>query len=322
VEVPEFFASEEPAVVEATRESARANYVFAFGALRQGRDVPGTTLPAAAAEEARVAAEMGISLEGVLRTYYVGHSTALEFILDEVERIGLDPPTRTAVLQLTSRYTFRYIERISVLVTDEYGRARQAQLRSRDRRRVRLVRDLLEGLPGNAEGLGYPLSCWHVAAIAWGEQPDAAIGELAKTLEGSPLTVAGPLGTLWGWIAAKAHEVEARLERFEPPPGTQVALGVPGHGRAGFRRSHEQAQEARSVALRTGEPVTRWREVALEARTLHDEEAARAFVREEPALSPATTRGRPCFAGRSPRGSRPSTAPPVRRRCSACTSGR
>lgn len=280
VEVPDFFASGDPALVEATRDSARANFGFAFGALRGSRDVPEDT-PVAAAEEARVAAETGISLNSLLKSYYVGHSVAWEHILDQVERLDLDPATRTAVLQLTSRYGFTYIERMTLLVAGEYTRARQALIRSRDRRRARLVHDLLVGLPGDEAALGYPLSRRHVAAIAWGERPDRALADLAAKLGGPSLAVAGPFGTIWGWAGLTSEDLDAQLVGYGLPAETRVALGGPGHGVAGFRRSHEQAHEARAVALRTAEPVTRWRAVALEALTLHDEEAARAFAREE-----------------------------------------
>jgi hypothetical protein len=279
-EVPGFFASGDPTVVEATRESARANYVMAFEALRAGREVPDMA-PAAAIEEARVAAELGMPVESVLKTYYVGHSTAWAHILTEVERLGLDANTRTAVLQLTSRYAFAYIERLSVLVTHEHARARESLVNARDRRRVRAVRDLLEGLPVSDADLGYPLSCWHLAAIAWGEQADRAIAALAEALRGPVLTVAGPLGTVWGWVGVDSWDVDRALESYAAPAETRVALGAPGRDRAGFRRSHQQALDARLVALRTGEPVTLWRVVALEALALRDEDGARAFVREE-----------------------------------------
>jgi PucR C-terminal helix-turn-helix domain/GGDEF-like domain len=280
VEVPEFFASDDPALVDATRESARASLLFAFQALRAGREVPDSA-PPAAAEEARVAAEIGIPLETVLKTNDVGHSTAWEHILAEVEGLGLDARARTAVLQITSRYAFAYVEQLAALVTDEYARARKALLRSRDRLRVRLVRDVLEGLPCDAASLGYPLAGWHLAAIAWGERPDRAMAALSEVLRGRLLTVAGPLEALWAWIAIDASDVDQRLDPYVPPPDTRVALGAPGHGRAGFRRSHEQALAARVVALRTPDRVTRWRKVALEALALRDEEGACAFVREE-----------------------------------------
>ena len=240
-EVPEFFLSDDPAVVDALRESARANYIVAFNALSGGREVPEHAPPAAVAE-ARVAAETGVALPTLLKSYYVGHAVAWERILLEVERLDLDTETRSAVLQLTSRYAFSYIERISVLVTDEYTRARQSLVRSRDRLRARLISDLLEGLPVDDEALGYGLGQWHLAAVTWGERPEGALAALADVLEGQLLTVPGPFGTLWGWIGASVPAADGRVDRFAAPPDTRAALGGPGRGRAGFRRSHHQAQ--------------------------------------------------------------------------------
>jgi hypothetical protein len=152
-------------------------------------------------------------------------------------------------------------------------------VRSREQRRARLVRDLLQGLPASDQDLGYPLGAAHVAAITWGAGPDRALTALAESLRGTLLAVAGPLGTRWGWVAL--DDGEDRGGRYAPPADTRVALGAPGRGRGGFRRSHEQAQAARAVALRTDEPVTRWHDVALEALVLNDERAARAFVHDE-----------------------------------------
>jgi DNA-binding PucR family transcriptional regulator len=280
VDVPEFFGADDPAVVDATRASAREGYRFAFEALAATREVPDRA-PVAAVEEARAAAETGAPLDALLKTYAVGHATAWDHILAGTERLQLDPATRTAVLQLASRYAFAYVERLNALVADEYHRARQMLVHSRDQRRARLVHDLLEGLPASELELGYPLAARHVAAIAWGEHPDRALTVLARLAGGALLTVPGPLGTQWGWVALEARDRASALDRYVAPAGTRVALGAPGRDRAGFRRSHEQAHAARTVALRTAEPVTHWWGVALMALALRDEAGARAFVREE-----------------------------------------
>ncbi len=279
-EVPDFFASGDPAVVDALRESTKANYEFAFAALRSGREVPVAAVVAAVAE-ARIAAEAGIALNSLLRSYYVGHSVAWEHIVAEVELLSLDSTTRLAVLQLTSRYGFSYIERVTVLVADEYTRTLASVIHSRGQRRARLVADLLEGLPTDEEALGYPLLGWHVAAITWGDRPDHALACLAESLGGPLLTLAGPFGTLWGWVGLEEEALEARGARYVPPAATRAALGAPAHGKSGFRRTHNQAQRARVVAFRTTDPVTHWKAVALEALMLHDRDAARAFAHEE-----------------------------------------
>ena len=175
-------------------------------------------------------------------------------------------------------FAFAYIDRICALVSAEYARARNARVHPLEQRRTRLVHDLLAGRPVDDRELGYPLRAAHIAAIAWGEQPDEAIHRLAEAFDAQPLTIAGPLNTLWAWIA---HDERRPCPVLEPPPMTQVTLGQLGRGAAGFRRSHQQAQAVRTVALRTNDPVTRWHDNALLALVLRDEEAARAFAHEE-----------------------------------------
>jgi hypothetical protein len=226
VEAPDFFAAGDPALVQATRDSARANYSFAFQALGGGRDVP-VHLPPAAAQEARVAAETGVPLDSLLKSYYVGHSVAWDHILEEVERLDLDAATRTAILQMTSRYAFSYVERISVLVTSEYTAVRQALIRSRERRRARLVDDVLAALPADEAALGYPLGSRHVAAIAWGHSPERALADLAAKLGGRSLAVSGPVDTVWAWVCAAPGGLDAQLRGYRPSAGTRVALGPP-----------------------------------------------------------------------------------------------
>jgi len=67
-------------------------------------------------------------------------------------------------------------------------------------------------------------------------------------------------------------------------PGLLVALAKAGWGIAGFRESHEQAGDARHVAVLQGKPagsVTRYGRVALAALGAADPAQARAFVTRE-----------------------------------------
>ena len=276
-EVPAYFASGDPAVVEILRESGRANFGLFFAALAGARELPDVP-PAGAVAEARALAEVGGSLDELLRSYQIGHAAGWDEIIAEAERMELDPAARTAVLQLVGGFAFAYVDRICALVSAEYGRARDARVHPLEQRRTRLVHDVLAGRPVDDGELGYPLRAGHTAAIAWGDGPGEAIRRLATACDAELLTIAGPLDTLWAWIA---HDERRPCPVPEPPPRTQVAVGRHGRGASGFRRSHQQAQAARAVALRTDDPVTRWYDEALLALVLHDEEAARAFTSEE-----------------------------------------
>jgi DNA-binding PucR family transcriptional regulator len=68
-----------------------------------------------------------------------------------------------------------------------------------------------------------------------------------------------------------------------PNPAARVAVGRPGRGLAGFRRSHLAALDARRVATwsRPTPEVTRYDDVALLALLTTEQERARWFVTEQ-----------------------------------------
>jgi DNA-binding PucR family transcriptional regulator len=86
---------------------------------------------------------------------------------------------------------------------------------------------------------------------------------------------------VWGWLGSGKAPDDAEwraLVRTDPPAGTCIAIGVAEHGSRGFVRSHQQASAARRVALATGQSLTTYHEVALEALASRDADAARAFL--------------------------------------------
>jgi hypothetical protein len=98
------------------------------------------------------------------------------------------------------------------------------------------------------------------------------------------LVVDGPGDTVWGWLGASdAIGCDAVLElvAWQRVQGRRFAFGEPAAGMAGFRLSHEQAVDARAVALATGQPVVRYDDVALVALASRDRRLAAAFVARE-----------------------------------------
>ena len=90
------------------------------------------------------------------------------------------------------------------------------------------------------------------------------------------------------WFGSSRGFDAAALEAatFDPrsAPGVRLALGEPGSGLDGFRRSHEEAAQARRVASLAGRPpgaITRYRQVALRALATADLPRAREFVQRE-----------------------------------------
>jgi sugar diacid utilization regulator len=91
--------------------------------------------------------------------------------------------------------------------------------------------------------------------------------------------------TVWGWLGGKRRLAVADIERLlQTGAGVSLAVGEPGKGVDGWRRTHRQAQAALLVALRSRKRLTRYSDVALLAAALRDDVLARWLI--ETFLSP------------------------------------
>ncbi len=276
-EIPDYAAFEEPELVDATRRSAYANIRAGVAAM-----LPGPALlaaPAEAEEGARRAARSGAYLPQLLATYRVGHAVAWEYALDEIEALDEPADTRTELLRVASRRMFEYVDAVMPRVTDVYQQERDALLRSSEHRRLRALRDLLEGTRHDADELGYDLRGEHLGAVAWGAHPAAALDAVARALGGTALVIAADEQFVWGWFGGRVDW--PLLETLEYPDATLVAFGAVGGGIEGFRRTHREAHRACFVARYSPQAVTRFDAVAVEALALRDEAGARELVARE-----------------------------------------
>ena len=268
-------------MLEAVRDSARTNLREALAALSRDRRPP-EQLPTGAVEEARSAARAGISVTSLLHTYRIGHAVVWEAIIDEVERLDLDPAARRDLLRAITRYTFSYIDGIIPLVSEAYAEERERLLNRREQRRVQAVRDLLDGGTAGADELDYPLGLSHVALVVAGAARREYVDGVARLHQSRVLAVDVTRETTWAWLGKREWaDAELAAVAEHEADGVRVALGEPGSGPEGFRLSHGQALRARQVGQLLRRGVTRFRSVAFEAVMLQDERAARAFVESE-----------------------------------------
>jgi hypothetical protein len=282
-EVPDYDVEARPELRDAERASCYGNVRAALHALGTDRSIPGP-VPPEAVEEARLAARAGTPLESLLHTYRVGHAVCWERALEVAEKMGLQGDARSATLVIGSRYMFAYVDATCGAITKEYTRERDRAMRSQVQRRVQLVRDVLGGAVVGSAELGYELEAEHIGVIADGPGADAYLLALQRELGHHLLPIAVSETVVWGWLGARQSLGESgrrRLTAVPLEPDTRVALGEPGIGPAGFRRTHEQALAAHRVAVRTVQPLTRFDDVALEAALLTDERAARRLLERE-----------------------------------------
>ncbi|MDX6697886.1 MAG: hypothetical protein QOE65_1283 [Solirubrobacteraceae bacterium] len=275
------WVTERPELGPVAFRVARAGFEAGLGALSDGR-MP-DACPEPDREFARVAAQLGVPVHTVLETYNLAHGVLWEAWFAAVERLEPDAAARGPLLQVASRFFFDYFMVVSQQVVERYGREREAALRS-GRRRLHMVRDILEGGDGEPELAGYDLEASHLGLVAWGDGAAEAAEALAEAAGRRLLLVETTEGIHWGWLGgARPLDARARraLARFEPPRAARLALGVEAAGRDGFRRTHADARVAQRGAWKADRRVTFFDAVALEALAGADEPAAQRFVERE-----------------------------------------
>lgn len=279
---------------ELVTTSCEANLTSGLRALRQERfDFP-DELPEAARRLAEGCARLGVPLTDLLRAYRIGHELVLDEWLTELAATPLPTAERTEAQRAGSVFFFRAVDRLTTLVATTYTRERERLLRSREQRRVQLVRDLIGGEEIPAEvlerDLGYDVSLTHVALVLRDREPERLARKLAQGLDaGALLVVAITPDSAWAWIgrmrpppvARVATAVRAALAREPPYDGRAVGIGGPAGGRPGFRLAHREAVDAFEIAARAGEPLAVFEDVSLEALALRDRELATRFVARE-----------------------------------------
>jgi DNA-binding PucR family transcriptional regulator len=161
---------------------------------------------------------------------------------------------------------------------ERYSLERDKWVRSADAVRRSTVEALLSGGPVDIDAassrLRYELRREHVAFVVWADAADAVL-ESAATAAGGAGALVIPLGAgvVAGWCPEHALAAEPAIG------DAHVAVGEPGYGLDGFRRSHAEACEARRVARLSGlHGTVRYVDVALTSLLTRDLEQARAFA--------------------------------------------
>jgi hypothetical protein len=259
------------------RDTVTSNVDTFFSAIRNGIPIEHIEPPTAALEYSRRLAQREVSANALVRAYRLGHRAALDFVLNEIRASDLDPQLSLDVYEQMAAVSFAYIDLISQRVVATYEDERDRWLSNRNTLRTLQVRELLAGGDADVDAatlaIRYPLRRLHVAIVTWcPESTDVTeldsmerfVQTLAETVgaQESPLFISVDRVTGWAWIPVPAHSVPnvlAKIRQFAEsvPDGPSIAAGNPLPGIDGFRRSHQQADHARSVAIASGTPDRR-----------------------------------------------------------------
>lgn len=264
-------------LLQLLRDSIDGNVATVFSAIRHGIPIEKVELPTAAVEHARRLAQRGTTVNALVRAYRLGHKALLDAVLDEIRVSDLDPPLSLAVFSQISEVTFGYIDWITQQVVITYQSERDRWMENQNSLRALRVSELLDGADVDIDAvttaIRYPLRRTHIAVVAWRDEDDDSddlapmerfVDQLAESVDAreSSMYISVDRVTGWAWIpisADAAPDAVARLRAFTASrdDSPRIAVGNPLPGVEGFRRSHQQAQEAHAVAIASGSNARR-----------------------------------------------------------------
>lgn len=221
--------------------------------------------------QARRAAHGGTTLESLLHDYFDGYALFCDFVVQAVEEA---PPRQVSTLRHLLPGQVMRLDRVLVAVAGAHARERRRRPRPPEARQLACVKRLLAGEDVEPGELAYELQGWHLGAIALGEGAPQLLRDIAAAAGLRLLLVRPAEGTAWGWFGGRrpvAVVPHARRERKAKGAMSVIALGEPGRGIEGWRRTHRQASAALSLARHNPEGVTPYADVCLLASVARDE---------------------------------------------------
>ena len=294
----------DPALTSLLDASVEENVVTVVHMLRHGIVTAHVEAPTAALEYARRLAQRDIPATVLIRAYRVGQARFLRHCIDELLCQTRGDHVEGASTQWMVEHVSDTVDRVVEQVLAAYERARERWVRNRSAVQTMRVKSVLAGdnvdVKAAETALGYRLLQRHLGVVLWventvsaGDDPLERLGRIASALAAAagspqaPLFVPCDETSAWAWLAItpgavlRRDEPQAVIRERELP--VSVAFGEPASGVEGFRRTHQQALRAQSVALAAGAhhvPVTYFVDVAPVAMMCADIESAREWVRE------------------------------------------
>jgi DNA-binding PucR family transcriptional regulator len=257
--------------------------------------------PAEAYAYARGLARRGVPLDVLLRI----HRLSLGVLLQAwEERLGHEHPAELllAATRRSIEVNFRFHDVLMEELSAEYQRERERWVRGAEALRRETIGSILAGEPIEPDGagrvLGYDLRRHHVGFVLWATPtPDdpqvlprlerAATAASAHLEASRPLMLSVDGSTMWAWVARDGELSRELIDSLAATPnadGVSIAIGAPGHGLPGFRRTHRDAADTAKVAIasrRRPGSVTAFHAVELAAIFVNDPERTRRFVHEQ-----------------------------------------
>lgn len=258
-----------PEYLDGLAATIPAALTYGLSVIERG-EAAAATWPPVLLTQARLAARTGVSLHAVLHRYFVGYTLLADFLVEEAER-GEGLGDRQ--LQRLLRAQALALDRVLGVVKAEYDRERSGEFSAPRERAAERVERLLAGESIDISDLGYELDSHHLGVLAKGDGAAEAIHASSAALERNLLFLRRAETNVWAWLGGSSpldpNELRSQLSRSSSD--FSLAIGEPGEGVAGWRRTHDQARAALRVALSGRRKVVRYADVALVASALGDD---------------------------------------------------
>ncbi|HEY1917803.1 MAG TPA: helix-turn-helix domain-containing protein [Streptosporangiaceae bacterium] len=296
-DIPELH--DDQSVLTLLASSIHSNVGTCLQIMQHQIDLDAVHAPSASLEYARRRAQRGTPLTALLRTYRLGHTCFLDWMLKELARQADDAATITAATLGMSQIVARYVDQTSEEIVAAYGIEREHWLRNRSAARAARIRDLLSGRRVNVSAteatLGYRLRQYHVGLVCWTDDAAPAVDDITRiehaithvagkaACAGDPVFLPRDESSAWAWLPLGIRDtfdaVDASTAGVDPD--IHFAFGDTAKGATGFRITHQQALAAQAVGLAGGSGPPRavaFSEVAPVAMMLGSADLLRAWV--------------------------------------------
>jgi hypothetical protein len=241
-------------------------------AIEHGEEWPGPIPPIVVIQERRAARD-GIDLSVSVARYITAYKLAWDFVLEEFGDDSISDRNRTLVLRRMSMATMSLLSRLLAEVTQVHFSELKHGMRTSAQKNAGLARRILAGERVNEDEIHYDFDAEHVGVIGWGEGAAKALAGVADRLGYQRWIVSNDDGTVWAWLCTSRGCMTADIKKAlgsDTCASVSAAIGDPVEGLAGFRDTHGLAQAAYLVAQLSRERITRYADVAREARALQD----------------------------------------------------
>jgi len=285
---------EDPAFLAALGRSLHDELRAIFDLLAGRADL--AVVPETALEFADAAAHLGIPDSEIHRAYRVLFVSLWSRWCSAARALGGDVAMFDELIDDPTRVIHAYVDDVVEAVVARHGQVYAELHQTRREHRRRLLTQILDGSIDETteeldRELGYSLADTHLALLIdddHGSPSAADIAALRDVVDARGSLLVEHTARTWVvWLGRPGGFESVHLERLLAllaATGLTVAVGEPGEGLPGLRRTRQHALDAARVQRALGVDKRRclWaREVRLEMLLLADRERAREFVADE-----------------------------------------